>query len=85
MKTLKFNFSHPFKGFALVNMPGRPGFRCKQLSVDSKGSNEVEIPLNGFKCGNYKITFEWLVGNQFYVHHQDFKVSNNPGLTLAAS
>lgn len=85
MKTLKFNFTHPFKGHARVNMPGQPSFPCKQLLLDSKGSNLLEIPLDGFKSGKYNITLDWEIGNQLFIKQQEFEINNNPSFTPAIS
>ncbi|HEY8781711.1 MAG TPA: hypothetical protein VIM16_08865 [Mucilaginibacter sp.] len=48
MKTLKFNFSHPFKGAARINIPGKLNSPCKYFLSDSKGSILIEIPLSGY-------------------------------------
>jgi hypothetical protein len=76
MKTLNFNFSHPFRGHARVDIAGQPPLCCKQLSLDSKQNNVIEIPLDGFKSGKYNITLDWEVDNQFFVHQQEFEVNN---------
>lgn len=83
MKTLKFNFTHPFKGHARVNMPGPPNLPCTQLSIDSQGSNLVEIPLDNFQNGNYKITLDWQIDNQFFIHQHEFQINGKSNLIPA--
>jgi hypothetical protein len=83
MKTLKFNFTHPFKGHARVNMPGLPNSPCTQLSIDSHGGNLVEIPLDNYQKGKYKITLDWEADNRFFIHHQEFQINENPNLIPA--
>jgi len=78
MKTLKFNFSHSFKGNARINMRGKLNMPSKHFSLDSNGSNLIEIPLIGFENGSYKIVLNWEHGNQCYVHQQDFEIENQP-------
>jgi hypothetical protein len=79
MKTLKFNFSHPFKGNARINMPGKLNSPCKHLLLDSQGSNLVEIPLSDFQSGKYNIMLDWEVGNRLFFHQQEFEISRNSG------
>jgi hypothetical protein len=84
MKTLQFNFSHPFKGRARVNMRGRPNFPCKQIQLDSEDSNLIEIPLDGFQTGIYQLTLDWELDNRFFIHQQDFEINDQPDLILIA-
>jgi hypothetical protein len=85
VKTLKFNFTHPFIGHARVDMPGQPGFPCKQMPLDSKGSNLIEIPLVGFKSGKYNIVLAWEIDNHFFIHQQEFEINATPTLNPAIS
>jgi hypothetical protein len=78
MKTLKFNFTHPFKGHARINMPGLPNSPCIQLYIDSHGSNLVEIPLDNYQKGKYKITLDWEVDKQFFFISRIFKLMRTP-------
>jgi len=78
MKTLKFNFSHPFKGNARINIPGKLNSPCKYFLSDSKGSILIEIPLSGFQNGKYKHMPDWERDDQFFVHQQEFEIENQP-------
>ena len=78
MRTLKFNFTHPFIGHAQVMMPGWPNFPLKHLLLDSKASNLVEIPLGGFRNGKYKIMLNWEADNRFFTHQSEFEINDNP-------
>jgi len=83
MKTLKFNFSHPFKGHALINMLGAANALCQHFLVDSKNSCLIEIPLNGFGNGKYKVTLDWEIDNRFFTHQQDFEINDKPNFIPA--
>jgi hypothetical protein len=85
MKTLKFNFSHPFKGHALIKMLGNANALCKHFLVDSKESSLIEIPLNGFRNGKYKVTLDWEIDNRFFTHQQNFEINEIPNLIPATS
>lgn len=76
MKSLKFNFTHPFKGYARVSMTGRPNFPYTRLLLDSLGSNLVEIPLNGLESGKYKVTLDWEIDSQFFMHQHEFEIND---------
>ena len=78
MKTLKLNFTHPFKGHVQVMMPGWPHFLLKRLLLDSKASNLVEIPLAGFRNGKYRVTLDWEADNRFFIHQEEFEINDNP-------
>jgi hypothetical protein len=79
MKTLNFNFSHPFKGNGRIDMPGKSNAPGTFLLLDSKGSNLVEIPLSGFHNGKYNITLDWELDHQYFVHRQEFEITDQPG------
>ena len=85
MKTLKFNFSHPFKGHAGITMPGRAGFLRKLLLLDSKESNLIEIPLNDFQNGKYNIMLDWEIDNRFFFHQQEFEINDKINFIPAIS
>jgi len=85
MKTLKFNFSHPFKGHALINMLGTANAFCKHFLVDSKESGFIEIPLNDFRNGKYKVTLDWEIDNRFFIHQENFEINDNPNFIPAIS
>jgi hypothetical protein len=85
MKTLKFNFSHPLKGHALIKMLGAGNALYKKIFVDSKESDLVEIPLNGFQNGKYEVTLDWEIDNRFFTHQQNFEINDKPKPTSAIS
>jgi len=66
-------------------MPGQPNFSCKQLALDSNGSNVVEIPLDDFQNGKYSITLDWEIDNQLFIHHQEFEINDNRTFIPATS
>lgn len=76
MKTLKFNFSHPFKRNATINMPGKLNSPGNCFLLVSKGSHLIEIPLIGFQEGVYKIVPDWEHGNPLFVHQREFEIKN---------
>jgi hypothetical protein len=77
METLKFNFSHPFKGNARIAMPGKLNASYNHFLLDSKGSNLIETPLTYFQKGGYKIVPDWKYGNPSFVHQQEFEIKNH--------
>lgn len=77
MKSLKFKFSHPFKGQARVNMHGQPDCSCKPLFPDSKGSDLMEIILTGFQSGKYNSTPDCEAGDKYFMHQQEFKINES--------
>ena len=84
MKTLKFNFSHTFKGHALIKMLGTANALCKHFLVDSKESSLIEIPLTGFSNGKYEVMLEWEIDNRFFAHQQNFEINDNPNFIPVA-
>jgi hypothetical protein len=85
MKTLKFNFAHPFKGHALIKMLGAGNALYKSSFVGSKESGLMEIPLTGFRNGKYEVTLDWEIDNRFFAHQQNFEINDNPNFTAAIS
>jgi hypothetical protein len=73
METLKFNFSHPFKGNARIAMPGKLNASYNHFLLDSKGSNLIETPLTDFQNGGYKIVPDWKYGNPSFVISRSLK------------
>jgi len=85
MKTLKFSFSHPFKGHVLIKMLGTAKHLSKHFLVDSKESSLIEIPLNGFRNGKYELMIDWEIGNRFFAHQQNFEINNKANFIPAIS
>ncbi len=83
MKTLKFNFTHPFKGTALLNMWAQPNFLCKQFSFDSKGRSLIEILLGHFQNGKYNVTLSWEKDDRFPIYQHEFEVNVHPDFNPA--
>ena len=76
MKTLRFNFFHPFKGNARINMPGKLNSPGNCFLLASRGINLIEIALIGFQDGVYKIAPDWGYGNQSFIHQREFEIKN---------
>ena len=85
MKTLKFNFSHPFKGHAIIKMLGAASVLCKNILLNSKQSDLIEIPLKGFLSGKYEVLLDWEVDNRFFTYHEEFEINDKPDFIPAAS
>ena len=85
MKTLKFNFSHPFKGHAVIKMLGTANALCKHLLLNSKQNDLVEIPLMGFRNGKYEVTLDWELDNRFFTYHQEFEINDKSNFITATS
>lgn len=83
MKSISFNFTHPFKGRGKVIKQGQPNSCIKQFLLDSKESNLVEIPLEGYQNGKYSIVLDWETDNRFFVHQQEFEICGQPTLIPA--
>ena len=83
MKTLEFNFSHPFKGRAIIKMFGTANALCKHFVVDSKESDLIEIPLNEFRTGKYEVTLDWEVDDHLFTHQQKFEINDTPSIIAA--
>ncbi len=75
MKTMTFNFSHPFLGNAILYMPGKQLIPSKVFSLDSKESNIVEIPLNDCKAGKWMITLNWELNSRMFIYQQEFEIN----------
>jgi len=85
MKTLKFNFSHPFKGHALIKMLGAGNPLYRNSFVDSQNSSFIELPLNGFLNGNCKMMLNWEIDKRFLGRKQNFANNNKPNFNFAIS
>ncbi len=75
MKTMTFNFSHPFLGNAILSMPGKQPAPFKVFSVDSKESNSIEIPLSDCKAGRWVITLHWERNSRMFVYQEEFEIN----------
>lgn len=85
MKTLKINFSHPFKGHALIKMLGTKNALCKHFFVDSKESSLIEIPLTDFRNGKYEVMLDWEIDNRIFTHQQNFEINDKPNFNPSTS
>lgn len=77
MQTLKFNFGHPIKGHAVLIQLyiHKPNF--KRFIIDSKGSEYLEIPINGCDDGKWKILLDWEYENRSFSHIEEFEVNSS--------
>jgi hypothetical protein len=85
MKTLRFNFSHPFKGHAIVEIPDSANALCKHLLLYSKESNPAEIPLKDFLSGNHEVTLDCEIDHRFFTHQQGFEINHTLNFIAATS
>lgn len=85
MKTLKFNFSPPFKGHAIVKMLGTANAFCKHFFLDSRESGLIEIPLTDLRNGKYEVLFDWEIDHRFYAHQQQFEINDKLNFIPATS
>jgi hypothetical protein len=77
MKYLRFNFCHPVKGHAyltqlLTDKPERHSF-----TIDSKDSTLIEIPINKYSEGKWKIVLDWEHDGQLFSHHKEFEIKKH--------
>lgn len=74
MKTLRFNFCHPIKGFAnlIQLLPNAVKKHC--ISFDSKESNLVEIPVGDCQAGKWKVILNWEYDDELFVHQKEFEI-----------
>ncbi|MES2276266.1 MAG: hypothetical protein V4592_09595 [Bacteroidota bacterium] len=74
MKTLRFNFCHPIKGFAnLIQLKSAKSTEYR-VSFDSKDSNLVEIPIGDCLIGQWKVVLNWEYDDELFVHQKEFEV-----------
>lgn len=74
MKSLKFNFSHPFKGHVFLRCVSNGKAAIKQILFDSKGENNFEIPLEECEDGKYKMILDWEFEERYFTHQTEFLV-----------
>ena len=82
MKTLKFNFNHPFKGHAIIKMLDTAKAFCKHFLIDSKDSNLLEIPVNKLQNGKYEVTLDWERDEKNYFYQEKIEIKDS---TISAS
>ncbi len=80
MKTLRFNFPHPFKSRAIRKLIGSTNDLRKRLLLDSKDSNIIKIPLTDFQKGNYEMKLDWEVDQYSFIHQQTVEIKGQPNL-----
>ena len=74
MRFLRFNFDHPFKGKASLMPLFILNPIIKNIAVDSKLSNLVEIPIDDCQSGKWRIILEWDHDGRGFMHQEDFEV-----------
>lgn len=84
MKTLKFNFTHPFKGNVIIKMLGNAGTCCRQFLLDCKESADVVIPLDNLQTGKYQLTLDWELDQQYFVLREEFEITGTSDLLSPA-
>jgi len=74
MRFLRFNFNHPFKGKASLMQLFAVNPVIKSILVDSKLSNQVEIPIHDCLTGKWRIILDWDHDGRIFTHQEDFEV-----------
>ncbi len=74
MKFLRFNFCHPIKGNACLTPLSTRSLKCHNIKIDSKNSNLIEIPINEFEEGKWKVVLEWEYEGKAFSHHKEFEI-----------
>ena len=74
MRFLRFNFNHPIKGKACLMQLLTVNPVIKNIVVDSKLSNLVEIPIHDCRCGKWRIILDWDHDGRIFTHQEDFEV-----------
>ena len=74
MKHLRFNFCHPVKVHANITRLFTSNPERHSITVDSKDSNLVEIPLKGYNEGKWKIILDWEYEGQTFTHQKEFEI-----------
>ncbi len=74
MRFLRFNFDHSFKGKASLMPLFILNPIIKNIAVDSKLSNLVEIPIDDCQSGKLGIILEWYRDDRMFTHREDFEV-----------
>ena len=74
MKHLRFNFCHPVKVHANLIKLITDAPECHSISIDSKDSNLIEIPLEGYNTGKWRIMLDWEYEGQTFTHQKEFEI-----------
>lgn len=69
--SLKFNFSHPFKGNVIIRRLCNGKSFCRHMLFDSKGEHNFEIPLSKCKDGKYRVILEWEFEGRNFFHQSE--------------
>jgi hypothetical protein len=73
MKCIRFNFSHPFRGYAsLIPLSDKLPHRLR-FTVDSKDSTFVKIPLKACREGRWKLVLDWEYDGKIFSHQEEFE------------
>lgn len=74
MKSLRFNFCHPFKGHARLMKLSTETPHSLSLNIDSKNSNLIEIPVNKCREGKWKIILDWEHNGRNFYYQEEFEI-----------
>ena len=74
MKYLRFNFCHPVKVHANMVQLLLPQPKYHSITIDSNANNLVEIPLNDYSEGKWKIMLDWEYDGQVFTHQKEFEI-----------
>ena len=77
MKCLRFNFCHPVRGYASLTQLAAPRPQYYRITIDSKGTNLVEVPIAECQIGKWRIVLDWEFEGKWYSHQKDFEVKKN--------
>ena len=69
MKTLKFNFNHPFKGRACLLQVDTNAPQKKIIQIDNDGL--LEIPIEDCQTGKWKLILDWQYDDNSFCYQQN--------------
>jgi hypothetical protein len=74
MNIFKMQFCHPIKG--TMHLMGVDAKNIQHIfPVDSQGKDVLEVPLDGFEKGHWKILLEWEHEGREFVIKKDITIS----------
>lgn len=74
MISLKFNFSHPFKGNVIIRRLCSGNPYCQHMKFDSKGNHNFEIPIEKCEDGRYRVVLDWEFEERNFIHQSDILI-----------
>lgn len=78
MKYLRFNFCHPVKVHARLTRLNDDDPETHALLLDSKDGTVIEIPVDNYNAGKWKVMLDWEYDGQLFSHQKvvDIKPAN---------